>query len=386
LKNLRLSVCLAILFLLTGCWDIKDLQAINYVTSVGLDYKEGKFIIYAQMLDFASIAKQETGKSSQPPNQWVGKGTGETINLALNDLYNTMQQKTLWSHITSFVITNSYLEQETTRMTDTFFRFRDIRYTPWVYGTNDSIEQLFSTPGFFNLTSLSTILAEPMELYEQKSYIAPMKYVEFISEAREPDKTVLLPSISINQKQWNKSDKNEKKLFINGVFAIQNQSFKGWFGQKKINGLRWMESKTVRSPLAIEENGKVKAVLSMGEPKFDIKFHNEKNQPRFSININISGNIIESLDSLTDTEMIKKAQKQIEKEVRSTYEEGLKKKADFYSLEYELYRKHYFTWKQLGAKGQFLLKPDSLQNISVHVKLTHSGMIRSAPIEMPQQK
>lgn len=116
-------VCLLVLLLVTGCWDIKDLQTVNYVTSVGLDYKNGKFIIYAQMLDFSSVAKQETGKASHPPSQWVGKGTGETINLAINDLYNAMQQKSLWSHITSIVISNSYLEQETTRMADTFFVF-----------------------------------------------------------------------------------------------------------------------------------------------------------------------------------------------------------------------------------------------------------------------
>ncbi len=70
-----------------------------------------------------------------------------------------------------------------------------------------------------------------MEVYEQKSYIAPMKYVQFISEAKEPDKTVLLPSISINQEQWKKNNKSEKKLIINGAFAIQNQSLKGWFNQ-----------------------------------------------------------------------------------------------------------------------------------------------------------
>ncbi|MGI2298158.1 Ger(x)C family spore germination protein [Paenibacillus sp. GXUN7292] len=385
MKKLRISACLAVLLLLTGCWDIKDLQTINYITSVGLDYKDGKFIIYAQMLDFTSIAKQESGKVGQPPQQWVGKGTGETINLAINDLYSTMQQKTLWSHITSIVVSRAYLEQETTRMTDTFFRFRDIRYTPWVYGTHDSIEQLFSAPGFFNLTTLSTILNEPMENYEQSSFILPIKYVEFISEAREPDKTILLPSISLNKEQWKKNEKNERKIIINGVFAIQNQSLKGWFGRESLNGSRWMETETIRSPLSIKENGKINTVISMGKPDIDIKFQNSKDQPRFSITININGNIIESIDSLSESELVEKAQKQIEKEVRSTYEAGLKKNADLYSLKHVLYRKHHFTWKQLRAKDQILLSQDSLQNIYVNVKLTHSGMLRTTPTDMPPE-
>lgn len=48
--------------LLTGCWDIREVQDINYISAIGVDYKDGEYIIYAQMLDFSSVAKQEGGE------------------------------------------------------------------------------------------------------------------------------------------------------------------------------------------------------------------------------------------------------------------------------------------------------------------------------------
>lgn len=384
-QRLRLIACLAVLLLLTGCWDIKDLQTINYVTSIGLDYEDGQFIVYAQLLDFTSVAKLESGKVSEPPQQWVGKGTGATINLAMNNLYNTMQQKTLWSHVDSMVVSSSFLEHGLTEMADTLFRFREIRYTPWIYGTSDSIEQIFTTPGFFNLSKLITLLSEPMDNYEQKSYIAPMKYIRFISEAREPDKTILLPSIVVNRNQWKRNEQTERKLAIDGAFAIQNHTLKGWFDKESLTGLRWMESETTRTPLSIEKDGKTEAVITMGTPKIDIQVVEGTAEPQFSIRIRINGSVIEMFDSFTEKELIEKAQEQIETEIRSTYNKGLKTKTDLYSLGHVLYREQYPSWKSLHTGNRFWLQRDSLQSIDVKVFITNSGMLKLHPRKMPRE-
>ncbi|WP_231638483.1 hypothetical protein [Paenibacillus sp. JCM 10914] len=41
------------------------MQDINYIAALGIDYQDGEFITYVQMLDFATIAKQETGKQTE---------------------------------------------------------------------------------------------------------------------------------------------------------------------------------------------------------------------------------------------------------------------------------------------------------------------------------
>lgn len=384
----RLWLSLIILSLLTACWDIKDLQTVNYITAIGLDYKQGKYIVYGQMMDFTSVAKQETGKPGTPPHMWVGKGTGETVNLAINELYNTAQQKSLWSHISAIIFTKEFLEQNLTVAADTLFRFREIRYTPWVYGTEESIEDIFTSPGFFNQTSLATILSEPIELYEQKSFIAPMKLVQLISEGREPDKTVLLPSIYVNRNQWKKNEKNESKLGVNGVFVLQNFSLQGWLSNSKLTGLRWMEPHTIRSPLTIKHEGKIKSVISLYNPKIDIEPipGAGRDKPLFTVRIRLQGDLVENLDHLTEIEMEQDASKHIEKEIRETYAVGLENGEDLYSLQHVLYRKDYPRWKQLHDRQGFRLGKESLHSIQVEVKISDTGMIRLNKKETPQEK
>ncbi|GIP33224.1 Ger(x)C family spore germination protein [Paenibacillus sp. J2TS4] len=382
----RLLIGLTAILLLSGCWDIKDLQDVNYAVSVGLDYKQGKYIIYAQYIDFSFVSKQETGKVSEPPLQWVGKGEGETIDLAMNNLFNTTQQRTMWSHITNVVLTNDMLTHGLENVEETLSRFREIRYTPWVYGTHESIEDIYTTPGFFNFTVLNTILNEPMEHYEQKSYIKPMRYVRFISIFREPDQTILLPSISVNKDQWKKNNKNEKKLAVNGVFAIKNNTLKGWFDKESLVGLRWMEPSTVRSPLAIKNDGKIIAVISAGRPKIGIRYIAEEESPHFSITLKLEGELFESLDSITESELIEKAQQKIKEEVMTTYENGLKHNVDLYSLEHVLYRKNFRLWKKTQEEDGFQLNKESIRSLDVEVNITHSGMIRTKVRKMPPEK
>lgn len=384
--NRKLLICLLMLTLLSGCWDIKDMQIVNYAVSVGLDYKDGKYLIYAQMIEFTSIARQESGKQSNPPQQWFGKGEGETINQAINDLLDTAQQRTYWSHATNIIMTKRLLEQGVDHIEDTLFRFWEMRYTPWIYGTEEEIEDVYTTPGFFNLPSLATILNEPIELYKQKSYIAPMQYFRFVSLLREPDQTILLPSISINKEQWHKNNKVDKKLEMNGVYALQNYELKGFFDKNRLAGLRWLESRTERTPLVIRKEGKSQAVLSMNKPEIDIKPHVDKQGPVYSIHVKITGDIIELTRAMPESKLVEEAQRHIRGEIMTTYRNGLEKKADLFSLQHVLYRKHYGRWRKLQADRPFQLKEDSIQAIEVEVKLKHSGMLRDSIRTQPAVK
>ena len=65
----RILMLLSMLsLLLSGCWDNKEVQDINYITALGIDYKDNKYIIYVQMLDFATIAKQESRSQLKSAN------------------------------------------------------------------------------------------------------------------------------------------------------------------------------------------------------------------------------------------------------------------------------------------------------------------------------
>lgn len=90
-------------------------------------------------------------------------------------------------------------------MEQSLIKHGDFRYTPWMFGTTESIEEILSTTGFFQLPPLYTILYKPTDMYKMYSYIEPMRMHRFISVYKEPGGTALLPSLTINETDWKQS-------------------------------------------------------------------------------------------------------------------------------------------------------------------------------------
>nr|WP_231571358.1 hypothetical protein [Paenibacillus sp. VKM B-2647] len=80
MKGMKITgILIALLVITTGCWNIKEIQNISYATAIGFDYRDGKYIVYLQLIDFSSVAKLEGQQKSREAPVWVGKGTGASF-------------------------------------------------------------------------------------------------------------------------------------------------------------------------------------------------------------------------------------------------------------------------------------------------------------------
>ena len=72
---------------------------------------------------------------------------------ALIDLYTSSQQRVSWGHVTALVLTESVLQpKQLSQVFDLTNRSQEIRYTKWLYGTKDKMEDLFTVSPFFQLS------------------------------------------------------------------------------------------------------------------------------------------------------------------------------------------------------------------------------------------
>ncbi|MEF7442101.1 Ger(x)C family spore germination protein [Paenibacillus lautus] len=372
LKLIWLTVMLNIL---TGCWDIKEIQDMNYITAIGIDQEDSEFVVYTQMMDFTSVAKNETGKAEKPPQVWTSKTRGKTFDMAVNAIYDSAQLRTSWSHISCILISDTVLKSKVLTKLDTIGRYQEIRMTPWVYGTNESIEQLFNVPAFFNLSPLNTLAHEPSEEHKQRSYIVPIRYFDFMALITEPASTVLLPNLSIDKGTWSLNQKENPKLVINGVFAISEVVSKGFFPNDKLAGLRWMETDTKRSPVTItNKNGEYAGLVVLSKPKIRKKLNIVNGMPQFRVNVKLHGNVVEALDDMNKTEMEMKAAARVREEIISTFKNGIASKTDLYSLEHVLFKKDTRLWKKIHQTSAKPMDAGSLESVHVEVHLDHAGM------------
>ncbi|MFD0695579.1 Ger(x)C family spore germination protein [Paenibacillus sp. GCM10027628] len=371
-----IGISLILLVTQTGCWDMKTIQDMNYITAIGFDYKNGHFQVYSQMLDFSNVAKQETGKTSGAASVWVGREEGETVSEAYNKLYKTSQQQVFWGHVSAFVFSDEALRRGMGKFLDGFARYNETRFKQWVYSTEEPIDRLFAVMPFFNLSPMASILAHPEDSYRQHSFIKPVRLYKVIANVREPGNRLMLPSLAIEREVWKKNNKPDPKLEVSGIHAMNGEDKLEWLSEEQLKGLRWLQEATSRTPLVVVMDGKKAGSVSIQKPKVKIKPIIHDDQVSFDIHMKCKAIVTEILIELDDETQRKQTEKQIADEVKQTFEIGKAQDVDIYQLEHLVYRKSFADWSRLTNNGAKPLKAIRIDNVKIDVDLMHSGMYK----------
>ncbi|WP_168119606.1 Ger(x)C family spore germination protein [Paenibacillus sp. HB172176] len=366
-----------LLLFICGCWDMKDIRDTNYVTGVGIDFLDNQYEAYAQMIDFTYLARSEGMMNGNHDPSYNGHGKNPVLDLAINELYRTMQMNTKWAMINSVVLTDRVLKEKGTLFFwDLFTRYREIRMTPWIFGTTERLDELFATEGFFNSSPLTEIMYEPVANYNQHSEIKPYMLFQYGAELNEPGSIVVLPSLGIQKTTWTSGERKKPspKMFVNGAFLLNDKRMKGWMPLKDLIGLRWTQQKTERTPLLVRKPGSEEYTI-ISIKNIDVHKHAAKkgSRPRYSIDIDLAGVILEVHGDFSIADIQKLAEARVEQEVRLTYGKGLALQTDIYSLRHEFYKKYPREWLK-GAPGDFAISSDSLETVHVTFELKELGL------------
>ncbi|MFX3636359.1 MAG: Ger(x)C family spore germination protein [Candidatus Pristimantibacillus sp.] len=364
-----------ILLSLTGCWSGKEIQNLGYAKALGIDYIDNEFIVYAQMLDFTSIAKMEGGGSSGPNAPvWVGKGRGKSFNMAVTDLYKTSQLRINWGHLTAIVLTERALKAKVEFLSDMIVRYPEIRYNAWLYGTRSSLEELLSATPMFKKSPIASILHSPEDNFSQISLFPPVYFFKYLSKYNEKAGSAYLPSLSLNEAQWKENKKKHGLLMIDGGFFESNRKIRGYLSRQKMLGYHWLQANTHRAPINIERDGILYGEIIVDVNKIKIKPVIQGSEVHFHILAKLTGSNYEYVVPISREEMNQIGANIIKSQIMNTYIEGLKIGVDIYGLEVTLFRKHPKLWKKLTNNGDHLLiDKQSIEKLDIRLNIPYNG-------------
>ncbi|MEB3103426.1 Ger(x)C family spore germination protein [Ferviditalea candida] len=366
---------------LTGCWSKYEAQNINYATAVGVDYEKGKYTLYVQMLDFSTVAKMEGQQKSEEVPVWLGKGSGISFTDAANDLYSTSQQRVSWGQVSAMVFSERLLEkQKIHEVLELFNRYREFRYLPWLFSTQDSLDEILTATPFFKLSPKASILHNPEQNYRQRSILPPVRLYQFVQFSNEKAKLGYIPELGINKKQWKENQKPHELLEYRGIQLYDHNKYYGRMTMPDLKGLPWMNQQTVRLPLSLFKDGKLAAVLVAEKPKVKITPTVRNEKAYFDVTVNIRAGINELHQHLSNQEITKMAQREIEAQIEKTFKIAYGKKIDIYDLGESLYRKDPAAWSHIAGHNQFILNENSLLHLNVKVKVIYPGRYKSGVI------
>jgi len=367
-----LCVCF---LLLSGCWSAHNLQDQHYFAALGIDYDGENFFLYGQTINFTNVARTESVQSSPPDTgTYVGVGKGVTLNMAAANLYQTAQVKVKWGHVQTVLITRRAIEALDSEIVERLYRFPDNRYTTWLYITENPIIEILSLNSFFNLTSLYTILHNPIGSFKQYSELPPKLMLKYIADSGELGKTSYIPVIGINNEQWTSDDKPFPTLFVTGAFFSDDAGHTKLFTKQELHGYNWLDKRMGRAMEPVIKNGEIYASLTFTGKKAKIKPIYQDGKVKFDIDIKLKGTMHEYIKEMSYEEVIELTKKKIQDEIIEVYNLGIENDLDLFNLMIKVKRSKPDIWKSITMNGSIMpLDQDSINDIHIDILLPSNG-------------
>lgn len=375
-KNIMLVILmLTTTLLMSGCWDVTEPQRMYYVQGVGVDYKDNEYIAYIQLMNFANVAKTEQSNPQAAPTE-VGKATGKTIEEAIYKLYRSMDQEVFWGHMTFLLFSEKAMESEhAIPIIDTFLRFRETRYHIWVYCTQDPIEEVLLVSPILEKSPTATKLSNPKNTSKQESFVEPVNLRQLVIGLNEPNHEMKVPFISINQ-DWETAKESRTETVFAGVGILSKNTFKGFIKGNTARGIEWMNDATKQGEITVKlDNTEERDYLTVDIKKLDVNVKPivQNNQVKFEVYLKFNTILNGFKGKVTASQVRKKVESEVKKEIIATFEAGLNIDADVYRLSEYLYRDNVKVWKKIQKDGKIPLTKESISKIDIHINKVSPG-------------
>ena len=369
----RIIFLICCCLLLVGCWDEDDPQRLLYIFGLGMDFKDDEYIIHAQIIDFSNIAKSEQPSNPEAIQAEVGTAKGSTPSEAFYNLYQAIDEKIFWGHFTFIVLSENALKEGRSNMLiNTFIRFHETRYNTWVYSTKEDVKEIMLTTPIINKAISLSKLADPLNSYQQDSFIEPMNFRRLIIHLNEPSYETTIPLVSVFD-HWETTKQQDTSAELHGFAIISPDELKGYLVDEDAAGMQWVSKKSIRSNLTTKDSNNKNISINIDNihPKRKAVINGSNIQ--FDISVSVTATLSGFHGTVTNQEIRRVVEKQIEKEIRTTYAKGLELDADVYRLSEVVYRGHIKDWKKLQKDGKIPLDENSLRNVTVNVTKVTGG-------------
>ncbi|PAQ13036.1 hypothetical protein CD798_16670 [Bacillaceae bacterium SAOS 7] len=225
-KHILLGITFLLLIIpLAGCWDANEPERMVYIQGLGVDYKDGEFVVYLQMLNPGLIAKSESTGNVTQTTVVVGRGKGKTVNEAAFEVYRSSQRRLFWGHLSFFIFTEEALNNKALEKTIGLFdRYRETRYGTYVFATKEPLFDMMTTLPSLKASTAYTKLNQPEASYEQSSFIRAVDMRELLIALQEPPHETFIPYVKTVKKSWKSDVKMKRNIQMAGIASITEKN------------------------------------------------------------------------------------------------------------------------------------------------------------------
>lgn len=371
----KLIVFIIIPFLLTGCFNYRELNDLAIVSAIAIDYKNDAFNITVQVVN---PKKQQDVSSANEPEFIVYESNAKTLQEAFRYIIDTSPNKIYGSHLQVLVISEEVATNHMNQILDFFSREPEARteFYVMIARNNTAKEELSITTPLINLSS--TNIMTLLETNNQNLGVAQtLTFNELLNSYLNPYIEISLPSIEVigNDNKGEKKENLEEtdtsakiKLSTTGVF--KDNKLLGFLNEKDSMGLNILLNNTKSAMISYQCKDNEYIVSDINS----IKNSMEADLKDKKVSIKLSGHsILSEINcdlNIKDNKVIDKIEKEINEELKQIIKNSintiqkhyktdvLKIRDLFYKTDPKYFKEHFNNWDKVFEEIEFDIKVD----------------------------
>lgn len=392
-KILLLTLIIALLFTLTGCFGSYEINDLAMVMSVGIDNgkKPGTVQVTAQIARPAN-ARGQSGSPSAGTGEpiWTATAEGESLFEAIRNLGRFSSRRVFWAHNFVLVISEDYARRGIVDVIDFFTRNHQMRLRTWVVVTPKKASQIIVTK-----TGLEVIPGQSIDKlfrYNEITGEAPKSDMRRLAAAYMSNSShPVLAKVDLIAREVS-ADKPEEfgstpQVELSGSAIFKRDKMVGWLTPKESRGLMWFIERVDNSVVKLQCPSQTKKPVSieLKQNRFKVTPIYNQGDVRFIVELVTYADMAElGCSTQEETSLIlKKLEKDLAEELKSEIKSTIKKAQNDYKVDFlklgETFENHYpAEWNQDFKQRweEYFPTIDIQVNVKANIK---SGLLLQNP-------
>ena len=268
------------LFLLTGCYDYKEINNLGIISAVGIDYQDDEYIVTLEVLN------DQTDKDSNKIKTYTKTGSDRSLAKALEKAADLLSKKANYTHVKLMILSESIVDGRFDSIIDFFMRSTYFRENFYVISSLDNKpEEILKTTTDENPVASSAII-DLLESLNYSSNSGVLKtFDQVVEEIIAFGKDTCFSNIKLDDKQFKIAglaifDKYQYKATLDNdeatIYNILSHNFYRPIISKEYDekyfSIAISEGKTkINTSNKIEVSGNLTGKIMDNEPNYDIR-------------------------------------------------------------------------------------------------------------------
>lgn len=279
-RHRLIAVLLALALLLTGCWDLREMNHLALVMAVGIDKAEipGRVQVTIQVARPSAESKGSGPAKGGGKSVYIATADGDTIFAAIRNLAQFTSRRIMWAHNNIVIVGEGLAQDDITPVIDFFTRNQELRMRTWIAVARGSRARdiVTTSTGMEDIPGIS--LSALLRYAELPGEAVRSELGDVLHSFLARDDSPVIAALELKPRSLNATDdptqvERGMQAVLAGTAIFRHSRLVGYAEREVGRGLLWIRRQMNNAVLSIPcpTGSKSSMAVEVRRPKISVK-------------------------------------------------------------------------------------------------------------------